>query len=72
MPIDRQSKRNLVKGEVQARATEHDASKSDSERLAARRKADFYAVLRKRLGGVADYAKEAQFEREYGTKRTQK
>lgn len=70
MPIDRKSKSNLIRGQVKARKREHDASLPDSERMKARRKADFYGIVRKRLEGVADYAAEARYEREFGTKRT--
>lgn len=52
MPIDAKSRRELVKRQVKARNIEHDASKSDKERLAARRKADFYEEVRKRLSGA--------------------
>lgn len=49
MPIDAKSRRELVKRQVKARRTEHDASKSDAARRKARRQADFYEEVRKRL-----------------------
>jgi len=52
MPIDAESRRELVKRQVKERKTEHNASKSDKDRLAARRKADFYEEVRKRLTGA--------------------
>ena len=49
MPIDRESKRELIKRQVKARRDEHDADLPDEERLEARRRADFYEMMRKRL-----------------------
>lgn len=52
MPLDAKSRRELVKRQVKARTVEHDASKSDAERLKARRQADFYELVRNRLSGA--------------------
>lgn len=49
MPIDRESKRELIKRQVKARRDEHDAELSDEKRLRARHKADFYEMIRKKL-----------------------
>jgi hypothetical protein len=49
VPIDPQSRRNLIKRQVKARDKEHDASLSDEERLEARRQADFYEQVRIKL-----------------------
>ena len=49
MPIDRESKLELIKRQVKARRDEHDADLPDEKRLKARRKADFYEMIRNKL-----------------------
>jgi hypothetical protein len=49
MPIDRESKQNLIKRIIKESEVENDGSLSDEKRLSARRKRKFYNTVLNRL-----------------------